>query len=605
MSKEGIMNRHQGGTDMLRRRLTAAVATALALSLITVAIVGLCEAEEAVGPFHITHHDPSEHEVGVALTSNVQATFDDDVNASTVTSHTFVAHGHLGGLASGTFRYDGGTRTVTLNPDRAFHAGEVLRVSATSGISSTGGAVLGPYGWQFTAGPVVDRRSAGFTDIAAGLTGVRRSSVAWGDYDNDGDLDILLTGWYWDSVSNPLSKVYRNDGPSGFTDVGAGLTGVHAGSVAWGDYDNDGDLDILLTGSGAGSKVYRNDGTSGFTDIGAGLARAWFSSVAWGDYDNDGDLDILLAGSSPARVYRNDGGGAFTDIEAGLPSVTSSSVAWGDCDNDGDLDILLTGSGAGSKVYRNDGPSGFTDIGAAMTAVTISSVAWGDYDNDGDLDILLTGGANLGPVSKVYRNDGSDTFHEITMGLTGVAFSSVAWGDYDNDGDLDILLTGEDSARNSVSKVYRNNSIPQLGTVTPSSGSSPAGVTTYVNTTWHDPDGWENLKHCYFHIGASSSPAGSVTLMYDVQNNKLWMRSDDGTAWLGGYALWSNNVIENRQAKVYCALTRDEGSGDTLSMRWAIKFKSDFRGVKKTGLKCTDRYNAKAKGAWIGTWNIY
>jgi hypothetical protein len=93
--------------------------------------------------------------------------------------------------------------------------------------------------------------------------------------------------------------------------------------------------------------------------------------------------------------------------------------------------------------------------------------------------------------------------------------------------------------------------------------------------------------------------------MYDVRNNKLWMRSDDGTAWMGGYAPWSNNTIENRQAKVYCLLTRDEGSGDTLSVRWAIKFKSDFRGVKKTGLKCTDLYNARAKGAWMGTWNIY
>jgi hypothetical protein len=149
------------------------------------------------------------------------------------------------------------------------------------------------------------------------------------------------------------------------------------------------------------------------------------------------------------------------------------------------------------------------------------------------------------------------------------------------------------------------NQLPALGAITPSGGSGPAGVTRYFNTTWHDPDGWENLKHCYFHIGASSSLAGNVTLLYDVRNNKLWMRSDDGSSWLGGYAPWSDNTIENRQAKVYCLLTRDERSGDTLSVRWAIKFKADFRGVKKTGLKCTDLYNAKAKGAWMGTWNIY
>jgi hypothetical protein len=167
--------------------------------------------------------------------------------------------------------------------------------------------------------------------------------------------------------------------------------------------------------------------------------------------------------------------------------------------------------------------------------------------------------------------------------------------------DLDYNGGNRDAFVAKVGWDYR----PTLGAITPSSGGGPAGVTRYFNTTWRDADGWEDLKRCYFHIGASSSLAGNVTLMYDVRNNKLWMRSDDGTTWLGGHAPWSNSTIENRQAKVYCLLTRDEGSGDTLSVRWAIKFKADFRGVKKTGLKCTDLYNARAKGAWIGTWNIY
>ena len=84
--------------------------------------------------------------------------------------------------------------------------------------------------------------------------------MAWGDYDNDGDLDILLTGDH--GSGGRVAKVYRNDGGGTFTDIGAGLTGVYDSSVAWGDYDNDGDLDILLTGySGSGkvAKVYRND----------------------------------------------------------------------------------------------------------------------------------------------------------------------------------------------------------------------------------------------------------------------------------------------------------------------------------------------------------
>ena len=168
--------------------------------------------------------------------------------------------------------------------------------------------------------------------------------MAWGDYDNDGDLDILLTGY---SGDGPVAKVYRNNG-GGFVDSGPvddALPGVSSSSVAWGDYDNDGDLDILLTGStGGGSvaKVYRNTGGA-FVDIGAGLAGVNSNSVAWGDYDNDGDLDILLTGSfggPVARVYRNTGG-AFVDIGAGLTGVQSGRVAWGDYDNDGDLDICL------------------------------------------------------------------------------------------------------------------------------------------------------------------------------------------------------------------------------------------------------------------------
>ncbi len=303
-----------------------------------------------------------------------------------------------------------------------------------------------------------------FEDIEAGLTGVYGSSVAWGDYDNDGDLDILLTGR--DSGSNPVAKMYENTGGT-FSEVPAtGLTGVWGSSVAWGDYDNDGDLDILLTGRDSGSnwvaKVYENtDGA--FSEVPAGLTGVAGSSVAWGDYDNDGDLDILLTGYASggpvAKVYENTGG-AFSEVPAGLTGVYFSSVAWGDYDNDGDLDILLTGEDSGdnpvAKVYENTGGA-FSEVPAGLTGVVASSVAWGDYDNDGDLDILLTGEAfGYNYVAKVYENtDGA--FTEVPAGLTGVYASSVAWGDYDNDGDLDILLTGlPPSGGNPVAKVYEN-----------------------------------------------------------------------------------------------------------------------------------------------------
>jgi uncharacterized membrane protein YeaQ/YmgE (transglycosylase-associated protein family) len=547
----------------MRKRFAALLALGLLLCL---AFASLLLADGAIAPFQITTHTPSSHEIGVPLKPNIQATLDDDVDVLTLLNDAFVVHGHLGGLAAGSFAYDPFTRELTLDPHRGFHAGEVLRVSATSGILSAGGTPLTPYGWQFTAGPVTARTFAGFVDIGAALAGVGYSSAAWGDYDNDGDLDILLTG---SSAGIRVSKVYRNDGGGAFSDINAPLTGVMRSSVAWGDYDNDGDLDILLAGATGGypitnpvSKIYRNDGAGTFTDIGAALVAVDECSLAWGDYDNDGDLDILLTGL------------------AGAPT---------------------------SQVYRNDGAGAFTDIGAGLSGVWLGSAAWGDYDNDSDLDILLTGATTstspYAPVSKVYRNDGGSAFTDIGAGLTGVREGSVAaWGDCDNDGDLDVLLTGWTGSA-FVSKVYRNNSRPELARVRPYKGSGPVGLRTTFETAWGDPDGFADLKQCYFHIGATPALAGNVTLLYLARKNKLWMLDDTGTTWTGGHAPGSLNVLANSQASVLCEFTTVQRVGRRLSVSWTIVFNAGFEGTKKLGLKARDIYK-KAKGGWKGTYTI-
>jgi uncharacterized repeat protein (TIGR01451 family) len=149
------------------------------------------------------------------------------------------------------------------------------------------------------------------------------------------------------------------------------------------------------------------------------------------------------------------------------------------------------------------------------------------------------------------------------------------------------------------------NTRPTLGIVDPSSGTGPTGVTTYFTTSWEDADGWEDLKQCWFHIGADPSLVANVTLMYNAAKNKLWILDDSGTMWLGGYEPGSNDVLENSQAKVYCRKTRIQGSGDTLGVRWAIEFKPGYEGTKKLGLKCKDRAKARAKAKWKGSWTVY
>jgi hypothetical protein len=290
-----------------------------------------------------------------------------------------------------------------------------------------------------------------------GDTGVGYGAI-WGDYDNDGDLDLFVSNW--DAGSN---KLFRNDGGGVFSDQTSASLGGSTGwgrAVAWGDYDNDGDIDLYLIVHGGANKLLRNDGgifsdqTSGpLGDTGSG------NGVAWGDYDNDGDLDLYVAkGDDANKLFRNDGGGAFTDQTSGPLGDTGIgiAVAWGDYDNDGDLDLYLTNNG-GNKLFRNDGggtfsnqtggPLGDTDYGNA--------VAWGDYDNDGDLDLYLVN-YHTWESNRLLRNDGGGAFSDQTSGpLADMDYgSAVAWGDYDNDGDIDLYLGNTNSSAN---KLFRND----------------------------------------------------------------------------------------------------------------------------------------------------
>ena len=313
--------------------------------------------------------------------------------------------------------------------------------------------------------------AAQFTEINPGLPEKLFPCVAVGDYDGDGDLDVLVAANGRRDI--PFSTIYNNTGGV-FTDSGIALLGLSRATAAWGDFDGDGDLDLAMTGvenSGAftgptRTKIYRNDGGT-FTALPGNFLGVFDGGIAWGDYDGDGDLDLLVTGLTltsaegvgATRLYRNDGG-AFTSVPHPFPNCYAGAVAWGDYDNDGRLDVVITGTsstGLVAAVWRNNGDGTFTDAGANLPGMDLGFAAWGDYDNDGDLDQLFGGNSNEGGITRLYRNDGG-TFTYANAGFQGLLWASAAWGDYDNDGDLDAMIFGYDAVgQTNVSRLYRND----------------------------------------------------------------------------------------------------------------------------------------------------
>jgi hypothetical protein len=350
--------------------------------------------------------------------------------------------------------------------------------------------------------------NGGFSNINVGLPYAADGSAAWADYNNDGWLDFVLSGWIFPYTTSIVTRVYRNNRDGTFSDIHAGLTRVTRSATVWGDYNNDGRPDLLLAGSDTNlnpvTQIWRNTG-DGFTmDTTVNLPGVAYGALAWGDYDKDGRLDILLTGSTTtndvhvqpdkaiSQIWRNTGNG-FSNINAALPGVSGgnnrSAVAWGDYDNDGWLDFALAGMPNGTnlpitQVWRNTG-TGFTlNTNAQLTGVTDSALAWGDYDNDGRLDLLLMGATYVFDSgyyrTEVWRNTGTG-FLNINAGLVGIFDGGAAWGDYDNDGRLDILAAG---LSNFPDQLWKNNSLTTNRPPNAPSGLSSSLANSAMTLSW-------------------------------------------------------------------------------------------------------------------------
>ena len=343
--------------------------------------------------------------------------------------------------------------------------------------------------------------------------------VALFDYNNDGLLDIFFTnGAAIPSLekSDPTywNRLFRNNGDGTFTDVtkSAGLEGIgYSMGAAAGDYDNDGFVDLYVTGLNH-NQLFHNNGDGTFTDVTAKagvagmipkLGKAWSVAAGWFDYNNDGLLDLFVVDylnysidtaklcvqeghpaycspvdflGTPNILYRNNGDGTFTDVSE--PSHISQYVgkgmglAFADYDNDGFTDIFVSNDTFENFLLHNQGDGTFKNValtaGVAYNAFGNAIAGMGadsrDIDNDGRPDIFET--AMFSEGFPLYRNLGDGQFQDVTAasGLAALTSRSTAWGvgafDFDNDGRKDLFTANADILDNSMLLAHRPFPLP-------------------------------------------------------------------------------------------------------------------------------------------------
>ncbi len=264
-------------------------------------------------------------------------------------------------------------------------------------------------------------------------------SVNWIDYNKDGKIDVLFAN---DGMPPRYNYLFRNDNLISFTNVAFTSGLIDSSStltLSSADYNNDGFPDLFLgTQSNPGFSttgiLYRNNGNGTFTDatIESGILTNYYTwGSEWGDFNNDGFMDLYLASTTGFnQLYKNNGNGTFTDVASsmGLDDMGQSySCGWADIDNDGDLDLYVAkGQNYADKMYRNDGTT-FTDISSAAGMGDLrhsSCISWGDINNDGFLDLYLN---NNGSENRLYRNSGNSN-KWIILKLVGTNSNKSAIG---------------------------------------------------------------------------------------------------------------------------------------------------------------------------------
>ncbi len=438
---------------------------------------------------------------------------------------------------------------------------------------------IAAHGLALSHGPFVYRSNGNstFTDVRniAHLTQAPSyDSKDWhghavGDYDGDGNLDIYIAEGAKGSSggTDKRDPLFRGNGDGTFTyasDTAGLIISQHRGRCSlWLDYDNDGLLDLFVKNYGDINDLYRNLGQGNLSIVpdAAGLAYAtsgtdFGSIMAMADYDNDGYMDIAMTGDGDVQALYRNVGGTFVDVtEASkiAPGSDGKGLAWGDYDNDGYVDLFVTrgqlgGPSSGGNLYHNNGDGTFTDTTTAagmQDSGNCWSAVWGDYDNDGYLDLFVTvpgtRGNGPGNANLLYHNNHNGTFTDVAL-AQGVALNdgltlhkTAAWADYDNDGFLDLLIkngigseTDIGDAADGTHVLLRNTpngnhfvKVNLKGVQSNLNGigarlsvTTPDGLTCYRQNTGDSGGNYASQGNVPVHFGIGAAATADLTIIW-------------------------------------------------------------------------------------------